>query len=286
MLISRVYEPQNGDIVYHYCDGFAFHAICTNKKVRMSDLFSMNDFIEMHWGYYIWELVVTELLDEVGKDFLDEIDEIIHSAGKYGLLVASCYSLDGDVLSQWRAYADDGKGYAIGFNAKDLIELPIRSLKVLYEQKEQVEELKNTIKALYDVEKTEEVKFGSDFRRTCFTLAFDLAGFKNPAFKEEKEVRIVHVLDLEPSNDVLRLKDAGGHSFGKDCDGVPVHFRMRDNMPIAYIEQDFSNNGNINPIKEVIIGPKSEVLPSAISMFLETIGIDSVKIKTSNASYR
>ena len=27
----------------------------------------------------------------------------------------SCFSADGDVLSQWRAYADDGHGFAIGF---------------------------------------------------------------------------------------------------------------------------------------------------------------------------
>ena len=139
---------------------------------------------------------------------------------------------------------------------------------------------------LDQLEKDEEEKFGSDFRRTCFTLAFDLAGFKNPAFAEEKEVRMVHVLDFEPSNDSMRLKDAGGHSFGKDCEGVPVLFRMRDNIPIAFIEQDFSNSGNINPIKEVIIGPKNDVLPSAISIFLETIGIGSVKIKKSKASYR
>lgn len=286
MLISRVYEPNDEDILYHYCDAFAFHAICTYKKMRFSDLFSMNDFMEMHWGYSIWEQAATELLDEVGKDFLDEIDEVIHSAGMLGLLVASCYSLDGDVLSQWRAYADDGKGYVIGFSAKNLIELPVRPLKILYEKKKQVEEVKNTIRALYEVEKDEEEKFGSDFRRTCFTLAFDLAGFKNPAFAEEKEVRMVHVLDFEPSNDSMRLKDAGGHSFGKDCEGLPVLFRMRDNIPIAFIEQDFSNSGNINPIKEVIIGPKNDVLPSAISIFLETIGIGSVKIKKSKASYR
>ena len=249
MIIPRIYEPADEDILYHYCDANAFLAICTNKKMRFSDLFTMNDFMEMHWGYSIWEQVATELLDEIGRDFLDETDKVIHSSGLYGLLVASCYSLDGDVLSQWRAYADDGQGYVIGFKAKDLIELPIRPLRVLYDQKEQIEETKNTIRALQTVEESEETKFGSDFQRTCFNLAFDLAAFKNPAFVEEKEVRLVHVLDFEESNDFLRLTDAGGHAFGKDCDGVPVLFRMRDNTPIAFIEQDFSNSGNINPIE-------------------------------------
>jgi hypothetical protein len=287
MIIPRIYEPNDEEILYHYCDAFAFHAICTNKKMRFSDLFSMNDFMEMHWGYHsVWEQAATELIDEVGRDFLDEIDKIIHVSGLHGLLVASCYSLDGDVLSQWRAYADDGKGYAIGFRAKDLIELPIRPLKVLYNHREQIEELKTIIRVLHKVEESEEIKFGSDFRTACFTLAFDLAAYKNPAFVEEKEVRLVHVLDFEESNNFMRLADAGGHAFGKDCDGVPVLFRMRDNTPIAFIEQDFSNSGSVNPIKEVIIGPKNDVLPTAISIFLETIGVGSVSIKKSTASYR
>lgn len=286
MLIPRTYKPKDEEILYHYCDAFAFHAICTNKKMRFSDLFSMNDFMEMHWGYSIWEQAATQLFEEVGKDFLDKIGGVIHSSGIHGLLVTSCYSLDGDVLSQWRAYANDGQGYVIGFRAKDLIELPIRPLRVLYNQQEQIEETKNTIRAIYSVEQAEEIKFGSDFQRTCFNLAFDLAAFKNPAFEEEKEVRLVHVLDFERSNDFLKLNDAGGHAFGKDSEGVPVLFRMRDNIPVAFIEQDFSNAGSINPIKEVVVGPKNDVLPTAISVFLETIGVGSVSVKKSKASYR
>ncbi len=286
MIIPRTYKPNDDEILYHYCDASAFHAICTNKKMRFSDLFSMNDFMEMHWGYSIWEQAATKLLKEVGKDFLDKIDRVIHLSGLHGLLVASCYSLDGDVLSQWRAYANDGQGYAIGFRAKDLIKLPVRPLRVLYEQQRQIQETKRTIKAIHKVEQSEKTKFSIDFERTCFNLAFDLAAFKNPAFAEEREVRLVHLLDFERSNNSLKLTDEGGHAFGKACKGVPVLFKMRDSIPVAFIEQDFTNSGNVNPIKEVIIGPKNDVLPSAISIFLETIGVGSVIIKKSKASYR
>jgi len=30
----------------------------------------------------------------------------------------ACFSAADDLLSQWRAYADDGCGFAIGFNAR------------------------------------------------------------------------------------------------------------------------------------------------------------------------
>lgn len=286
MLTPRIYKPNDEDILYHYCDANAFFAICTNKKMRFSDLFSMNDSMEMQWGYSIWEQVSSELSKQVEEELIIKMDRYLQSPGIGALPVASCYSLDGDVLSQWRAYADDGRGFAIGFSAKDIIKLPARPLKVLYDENEQIKELKNMILAIDSVEKSAEEKFSNDFRDFCFELAFDLAAFKNPAFKEEQEVRLVHLLNIEISNDSAKLLNPGGTAFGKEVKGVPIQFRMRDNAPIAFIEQDFTNDGKINPIKEVIIGPKNNVLPTTLLVFLETIGIGSVSIERSKASYR
>lgn len=286
MIIPREYKPAKDEILYHYCDANAFLSICTNKRMRFSDIFAMNDSLEMHWGYSIWEIVANELLDEIGKEFLDKIDEFIHISGIHGLLVNCSYSLEGDVLSQWRAYADDGKGYAIGFNAKDLVDLSVRPLKVQYSEEEQIKELKNVVRALHEVESGVKNKFSKDFARTCFNISYDLAAYKNPAFSEEKEVRLVHILDFEQSNDALRLEDAGGCAFGKKAKGVPVQFRMRESIPVAYIELDFSNKNKVNPIKEVVIGPKNQSMPLGISICLETLGIGSVNVRKSKASYR
>lgn len=121
MILSRVYEPNDSEIIYHYCGASAFLDISTTKKMRFSDVFSMNDFMEMHWGYAVWEKAATQLLPELGQEFLDGVDDVIHSCSLNELPVASCYSLDGDVLSQWRAYADDGKGYAICSNFRSVL---------------------------------------------------------------------------------------------------------------------------------------------------------------------
>ena len=216
MLLSRVYQPKDEEeIIYHYCSASAFLDICTTKEMRFSDLFSMNDFMEMHWGYSIWEKAAGQLLAEVGKDFIDKIDEMIHFSGYHGLLVGSCYSLDGDVLSQWRAYADDGRGYAIGFRAQDLVQLSVRALRVLYDKEEQIHEVRSVIRAINEVEQLETKKFGEDFKTHCGVLAFDLAAFKNPAFSEEKEIRLVHVLTFKEGANFLRLVDDGGRLFGK-----------------------------------------------------------------------
>lgn len=282
MIISREYKPKENDLIYHYCDSNAFFAICTNRKLWMNDLHSMNDFMELHWGYSIWEQSANTRIEKYGKEFLDEIDEVIHFSGFQSLLLANCFSTDKDVLSQWRAYADDGKGYVIGFNAKELLGLPIRALQVLYDKEQQIKEATATIDALYQLKQED----SNEFKTFCNVFGYDLSAFKNPAFIEEKEIRLIHLLDFKKSNDFMKLVDKGGIYFGEDKKGEEIKFRIKQDIPTPYIELDFSNNNKINPFKEVVIGPKNEVMKTAIRIFLETIGIEKVEINKSNASYR
>ena len=282
MIISREYKPKENDLIYHYCDSNAFFAICTNRKLWMNDLHSINDFMELHWGYSIWEQSANTRIEKYGKEFLDEIDEVIHFSGFQSLLLANCFSTDKDVLSQWRAYADDGKGYVIGFNAKELLGLPIRALQVLYDKEQQIKEATATIDALYQLKQED----SNEFKTFCNVFGYDLSAFKNPAFIEEKEIRLIHLLDFKKSNDFMKLVDKGGIYFGEDRKGEEIKFKIKQDIPTPYIELDFSNNNKINPIKEVVIGPKNEVMKTAIRIFLETIGIEKVEINKSNASYR
>ena len=282
MIISREYKPKENDLIYHYCDSNAFFAICTNRKLWMNDLHSMDDFMELHWGYSIWEQSANTRIEKYGKEFLDDIDEVIHFSGFQSLLLANCFSTDKDVLSQWRAYADDGKGYVIGFNAKELLGLPIRALQVLYDKEQQIKEATATIDALYQLKQED----SNEFKTFCNVFGYDLSAFKNPAFIEEKEIRLIHLLDFKKSNDFMKLVDKGGIYFGEDRKGEEIKFKIKQDIPTPYIELDFSNNNKINPIKEVVIGPKNEVMKTAIRIFLETIGIEKVEINKSNASYR
>jgi len=288
MLYSRIYKPKKNDLIYHYCSAETFHAICTNKTIRLCDIFLMNDSMEMYWGYSIWEIVANTLIKSLGHKFIDSIDEIIHFSGKKCLVLASCFSLDGDVLSQWRAYSDDGNGYCIGFNAKDLIKLNIKPLKVEYDEKKQIKELTNVIKALYEIEQNlpENERYGDNFINACINIAFDLSAFKNPAFSEEKEIRLVHLLNFKESNSYLKLIDSGGTYFGEPANPAEVKFLMYRNMPKTYIDINFTNKNKVNPIKEVIIGPKNLVLDTAISVYLETLNIGNIIIKNSKSSYR
>jgi len=85
----------------------------------------------------VWQKVANDLIQEMGYEFIDSIDKIIHFSGTKCLVLASCFSLAGDVLSQWRAYANYGQGYVVGFNAKQMTNLNIKALKVEYNEKKQ-----------------------------------------------------------------------------------------------------------------------------------------------------
>lgn len=281
-----IYKPTDDDVLYHYCSAETFLAICTGKKLRFSDLFSMNDSLEIHWGSDIWIEAANTLKNEVGHEFIDIIDEIFHVTGIFGLLVASCFSLDGDTLSQWRAYADDGKGYCVGFKASELTKMSVRPLRVCYDKAEQIDICSKLIRALHTAESKSDEKYSSSFRTLCHLIRFDLAAFKNPAFIEEKEIRLVHTLDLLPSNKSLKVVDAGGKHFGVEHGGDQVQFRMRDNVPSPFIDMSFFQIDGKNIIQEVILGPKNESSLTNISVFLETLGLENVNVRRSVASYR
>lgn len=285
MKFLQKYKPKKNEILYHYCNSEAFQSICQFKTIRLSDLFSMNDGLELKWGYSIWIEVANILMKEFGHEFIDEVDKNIHNFGMHSLIISSSFSMKSDVLSQWRAYSGDGNGYCIGFNANQIFQLPVYPIKIIYNKKEQIEKVTETVRFIYMSEVMNSEKFGKDFFDLCFYFATELASMKNPSFHEEKEIRIIHLLSFEPSNKSLKLKDDGGFSFGKDVEGKEIKFRFREDCPIAYQDYDFTNNGEINPIKKIIVGPKNKSLISGISIFLETLKLGNVEIENSKVPY-
>lgn len=275
-------------LFYHYCSPETFLAICTGKKLRFSDLNSMNDSLEGHWGYNVWIKVANELIAEklIPRDFIDELDEIIHKASFQYLRLASCLSKDGDVLSQWRAYGNDGNGYCIGFSANELTKMPIRILNVIYDEEEQKNIIRDFVKTIYSVEKETNREYADEFLDTCLTFAINLSRFKNPAFSEELEVRLIHILTLDLNSEYPKYEFSGGIENGQDCsnDKYKVNYRMNGSVPTAYLDIDFFYENN--PIKKVILGPKNNAHSIGVYLALNSFGLNGVEVIRSKASYR
>lgn len=210
-------------------------------------------------------------------------------------------SENGDLLSQWRGYADDGAGASIGFTSEYLAALgklkQERSdkfnaslSKVIYDLSDQkaliaehmdriiqlvAEGALDTpsllIQALEGSNKSNESKQRELIGRFLFFF-FYLYTLKNPAFAEEKEWRIISHLFGEAKND-----DFGGirnMDFRAKTDRVVPFFRLS--------LEEISEKA----IAEVVLGPKNVTPEKFIEALLLKYGWQGVTVHRSKASYR
>jgi Protein of unknown function (DUF2971) len=219
MLLGREFQPAKDQLLYHYCSAESFLSICRTKRVRFSDIFSMNDSQEMHWGYSIFEKAASRLLPNITKEFFNEVDDVFQLSGYNLAPTISCFSQAKDLLSQWRAYGDDGAGYCIGFDANFLTKLPCRPLVVEYDEEKQINEVSATLTALYQTRQLQELS-SINFDDMIKVFAVDICSLKHPSFAEEREIRLIHVLNFCREGDFLFLKDIGGEAWGKNHAGT------------------------------------------------------------------
>lgn len=243
---------------------------------------------------------MTEVIGRVAADEgLGELDQI-------GLLdkarlieeltdcLGFCLSTEGDALSQWRGYADDGRGVSIGFNEQflELVAKPgtlVTFQKVEYDltnQKQVVRLLFPRIKELVDkgafrrpsfstvlsvkpaAQYEAEVAAYAELDRKLFDVLLELHriwfSFKNPAFREENEWRLAATISSPHDTD---YRTSGGRLVPYD----PLRFPKPQGHPI---------------LDEVVLGPKHPTPPKIVENFLRRQGFGEVKVRPSEASYR
>ncbi|WP_167552080.1 DUF2971 domain-containing protein [Stenotrophomonas indicatrix] len=236
----------------------------------------MNDSMEMHWGIQRLRAVTGEMLKpEAGKQF----EDILGTFSETVTFLASCFSTKRDMLSQWRAYAEDAAGYCVGFDANLLSDLPHKLLKVCYEEGAQLKMIQSSLMGALDPSPTAEAGQARAMRLLEFIR--DLVGFKNPGFEEEQEVRLVYALGATKTDDGIRRWEAKPEPAGKPAN---IRFMMRGSVPSAYVDFDLPwlNAG----IREIVIGPRSNASEKELSLMLGTLGFKDVKIEKAKASYR
>ena len=105
--------------IYHYCGVDGFLGIVRNRELWLTHCRFMNDYAE-HIGMltqaheYLQGLTLYGPQDEF-RNALEHLSGLVQQSP-----YLACFSSEGDLLSQWRAYANDGAGFAIGFS-KDAI---------------------------------------------------------------------------------------------------------------------------------------------------------------------
>jgi len=296
MLMSRIFLPSAEQIIYHYCSAQTLCAILESRKLRFTDINMLSDAHETKCGYTVFEEAATRLIKrtdvpeavpEMSIAFFDSVDEILSRIQLIAHPFVSCLSLAGDDLGQWRAYADDGRGFAMGFRAAPLLRLPVTVLSVQYERELQVKEMMAALVAIFQRQNDEADIAKGNFFEDCVLLGTYMVGFKESAFQHEREVRCLHAVNVINDNGGMRFTDPGGQNdSGHSFEGVSIGFQVRDNHLCAFLDLPFWLSDSAHPLAEIVLGPKNNSYAGNILLYLGGLSYSEVALRKSSVPYR
>ena len=251
------------DLLWHYTDAGGLLGILTHERMWATQTSFLNDSTELAYGVGLVAKAMTSYdpsyLKEGTARFLERLVDRRRAplAGRLEKkldVYVTCFCADGDLLSQWRAYAgrDDAGGYALGIGTDPPLQgwpphtpetHDVALRRVLYdpvEQEETCHELVDALVPLLDAD-PRDVEIQRSFTRALVDGAVELASWcKDPAFEEEQEWRIVYVR----TNDAAKL---------------PVRHRMARGLLVPYVELELPwpvepLQGHL-PVQTIRIGP-------------------------------
>ena len=270
-----------GNIIYHYCNVEAFRAIIQNKTLWLSSVYNLNDYKEIHW---IKDKVTKKIEELKTQDnfFKYKAFENFYTKQLPNVYIAS-FSQGDDLLSQWRAYANDGFGVAIGFNIDYFKHnCLVKTTEVLYDEKAQEKEISTILEPLENI--ANDIDFTSlEFESLCKNIIANInnlsAKSKNQLFKEEQEVRLIHnptIIDDKENKKFIFKDNLSDMKFRSVCGNLIPYFELKFDEEID----------NTPAILEIIKGPKNKFIDQEVRIFLSNNGFYEVDVKNSKSSYR
>ncbi len=278
--------------LYHYCSLDAFLKIVQSKEIRLTNIFCMNDSAEHYW------------LRGIAKDMMDRDHDPENSVNKFLAkklfskedqtdVYCFCLSESSDSLGQWRGYADDGCGVAIGFSrdflravGKEYLKSGLRFEPVIYDRQQQeeiVENIRNNLKR-DDVEtiETNESSAPSEWLKQLPAWIAEsgmwswAAQCKNPFFFEERELRLIY----DASRDTA-------------CTLGQRRYRSRGDTLVPYYAlplEPLPQMGQLPAIYDVVLGPKcnQEFNEPTVKSILSDHGynVNFIDVWRSSGTYR
>jgi Protein of unknown function (DUF2971) len=274
-------------VFYHYTNAAALKSILETGSLWFSDWRFLNDTNEVQEGFNIASQHFEHLLETKSVNATHAQDlRRYFEISRYGAWIA-CFSEDGDSLTQWQAYGDNGRGYALGFDdeLKDVLAADLFIERVHYtlagEKDDWIhEEIKKIVERMVLEGSDPAISMGWTY------LTRLLSRVKHEAFTHEREVRA-----LFPQHFMGPLGANIRQKFNPK-NGVLVPVMEIRTKPTSVDDTDASNraiNGNLLlPLKQIVMGPAHIHATSKIGLsgFLRRVGYESVEIFTSKVPYR
>ena len=273
--------------LYHYTDAPGLMGIVTTQAIWATHFGYLNDSQEVVYAAGLVEELIEKLEQESVEDgetrrLLDQVRATYNPFAETLAAYVACFCSSGNLLSQWRGYGFGG-GYSLGFRTSDLLNLQglpdhqsLFLLPVRYKVEEQkrliAEAMVTPIRNCVGSVRGAAPKTAEKLRDTCCREVADrlypyLVTFKHPAFREEREWRLVHV------------REGLAHFLGHG-----VEFRPGKDFIVPYVPIELTAVVGVHagrlPLERVWIGPthEPEGAASSTSAFLQSGGLSGVRV--------
>lgn len=301
--------------VFHYTRTATLLNIVRSKEFWLSNVFFMNDFLEINWLFSIAQTIVrdeskkaitstsfTSYSSPPGTSsasssssvsiphgvFYRTLEDRLASVS-FDHIYCGSFSRSKDDLSQWRGYADDGRGVALELDLNVVQEHNSASTidwrKVCYDKHRQEDDVRHVVMGYAErIGKGGPISCEPDILAQLAhqSLSLMAAGCKNPKFATEREFRLI----VRPNDGCVHDPTEYNTDTFKDFPG-PVDFYERNGTLVPYTRITLPHGA----IRGVTVGPRfgggveNEL---ALRFFLSKHGLDKncVPVQRSEASYR
>lgn len=276
------------DALWHYTDAAGALGVIQTGELWATNALFMNDASEMklagtHLRHWLDSEAFHQALpdEEERKAFRVELDATLGRFEDDPRIFAVCFCTDGDLLGQWRAYAQEGNGYALGFDPRGLATALLRSYNYALFPVEYDEALQREVARQLLWHELDDLSRGhrgdrlravqvaaTSVGRAAHSFAYRI---KHRAFEHEQEWRLVY--HRQPP-----LRDAP--SFDAMFPFLERRYRPTARGIVPYVQVPITAVGGeptASPLSEVRIGPtaRAETSRRAVLSLLEDRGIDA-----------
>jgi hypothetical protein len=256
----EVREPP--DIIYHYTNDVGLRGILETGRLWLSDIFSLNDPSELrHRVSYAVNFLNARA--ENGppetKIFAKNV-AAFHERGveRSAHFFVLSFSSDGDDLGQWRAYADNGRGYALGFDGRTLE-------NVFTKDKDVPIENNSTYHVIYDGHDVLANLHGQIIDRVFDRISLPRGRQMDPAAISSYMARLSSLLSVHVMLGALFFKHSAYTNerefrflqlYRSDVLPPDVKRRYRSHEMVKYREFDWRRDAGA--LKRIIVGPAAD----------------------------
>jgi hypothetical protein len=274
-LYEKVFPQSPPETIFHYTTQKGILGIIQNREMWATQIHFLNDKNEIHLTFEILTRELKALLKSTQtpalKSILQEISDYLQIMDQGHICIAS-FCAAADLLSQWRGYGNLGKGYAIGFDLKELTRIARKHHFVLwpcvYDPALQTELVRYLID-LWCQNFANKSLNKQEMLRLIDTDICQLAPIiKDQSFSEEKEWRLVSSM-VEIASPRFAFRE-GEYSL------IPYY-----NFPII-------DENKQNCISKIVIGPSPhmELAGNSLRTFLDAEQLNQVAVETSKIPFR